>query len=423
MAHQAGARGRVTGRALLHHALRAARFAGIAGLGLAASALADGGTAAPVAIATPSANLAFANEIEGSFVRAIVGLRDSGLRQSMSEIDRALERHPNFRLGHLVKGDMLMARAGKPVAFASLSVDRGVVAPLQDEARARLRRYLAAPNVDALPTPVLQLAPTQKHVLVVDTSRSRLFVYRNDGGTPRYVTDFYVSVGKNGIDKQRQGDQKTPIGVYRVIDVKNRLPDLYGPGAFPLDYPNEWDRLHQRDGHGIWLHGTPSDTYARPPNATDGCVALTNDDFQRLSRFVDVSRTPVVIGNQVSWQDAAPWEASRKGFMAAFEQWRADWESRNVEKYFSHYSPRFRSETRDFAAWKAQKRKVNAGKAWIKVGVHDLSAFAYPGARDLVVVTFEQDYRSNNLSNKTVKRQYWAREGAAWRIVHETVIS
>jgi hypothetical protein len=95
----------------------------------------------------------------------------------------------------------------------------------------------------------------------------------------------------------------------------------------------------------------------------------------------------------------------------------------DTNRYFSHYSHSFRSESRDLASWKAQKRKVNAGKQWIKVGVKDVSLFAYPGARDVMMITFEQDYRSNNLSNRTVKRQYWTREGQAWRILHEAVVS
>ena len=66
---------------------------------------------------------------------------------------------------------------------------------------------------------------------------------------------------------------------------------------------------------------------------------------------------------------------------------------------------------------------MNAAKSWIKVGVKDVSLFAYPGAREMMVVSFEQDYRSNNLSNRTHKRQYWARENGRWRIVHEAVVS
>ena len=38
-------------------------------------------------------------------------------------------------------------------------------------------------------------------------------------------------------------------------------------------------------------------------------------------------------------------------------------------------------------------------------------------------VTFSQDYRSNNLSNRTHKRQYWVREDQRWRILHESVIN
>ena len=57
------------------------------------------------------------------------------------------------------------------------------------------------------------------------------------------------------------------------------------------------------------------------------------------------------------------------------------------------------------------------------MGVSDVSLFEYPGSRDLMMVSFEQDYRSNNLSNRTSKRQYWSREGGQWRIVHEAVVT
>ena len=43
----------------------------------------------------------------------------------------------------------------------------------------------------------------------------------------------------------------------------------------------------------------------------------------------------------------------------------------------------------------------------------------YPRERDVVVVTFVQDYRSNGLSNVMKKRQYWAKEAGAWRIIYE----
>jgi murein L,D-transpeptidase YafK len=406
----------VTGKTPFRTGVRYAQRVALVSFGMAAAALADG--------ANPFlAGSAFSNEVEGALVRALTGLREQGLKQAMSEVDGMLTRNPNYRLGHLIKGDLLMALAGRPVAFASTTASEASVAPLQDEARVRMKRYLDAPPVDFLPSPLLQLSDKQSHALLIDTSRSRLFVYANDLGRPRYVTDFYISLGKNGIDKSREGDQKTPIGIYTLLALKDKLPDFYGPGAYPLTYPNDWDKINGRYGHGIWLHGTPSETYARAPWATDGCVVLTNEDLARLSKYVDVSRTPVVIGQSVEGQDPRQWEAERERFLAAFGRWKADWESLDAQRYLANYSPNFRTDKRDFATWSARKRHVTSGKTWIKVGVHDMSVFAYPGSRDLMMITFEQDYRSNNLSNRTLKRQFWAREGGRWRIVHEAVVT
>ena len=196
-------------------------------------------TAALADDAAPEAAVpAFANEVEASLVRAIVGLRENGLRHAIGEIDVALAKTPNFRLGHLIKGDLLMARAGNPVAFGPLtaSATRGL-APLQEEARARLQHYLDAPPRDHLPLPVMQLSADQAHAILVDTARSRLFVFANRDGAPRYVTDFYVSVGKNGVEKRREGDQKTPLGVYTIVSSKEKLPDFYGVRRLPDQLP------------------------------------------------------------------------------------------------------------------------------------------------------------------------------------------
>jgi murein L,D-transpeptidase YafK len=384
---------------------------------LSATALADG------SLFPLGDGPAFGNQVEASVVRAIVELRDSALSRALTEINKAVADRPNFRLAQLVKGDILMAQAGRPVAFASAAVPAASLAPLQDEARVRLQRYLDAPPADALPDALLELAPSQPYAIVVDTSRSRLYVYANELGRPRYVTDFYISLGRFGVEKAREGDQKTPIGVYTVIADREKLPDFYGPRAFPLSYPNDWDRLQGRKGHGIWLHGTPSETYSRPPWATDGCLVLANDDLARLSKYVDVSRTPVVICASIRWRDRRAWEADRAAFLAAFDGWKKSWESRDADRYLANYSTRFRAESRDLASWKARKRQVNAGKAWVKVAVDEMSLFAYPGEKDMMMVTFRQDYRSSNLSNVTRKRQYWVREGGAWRILAESVVS
>jgi len=342
---------------------------------------------------------------------------------ALKRVDALITDYPNFRLAHLVRGDLLLARARPLQTFGNVvkTVPQERVEGLREEALARLRAQRQRPGDDRLPRYVLQLHPEQKHALVVDSRRSRLYVYANEAGQPKLIADYYVTLGKNGIDKTREGDQKTPVGVYHVTAnlPRNKLTDFYGAGAFPINYPNEWDRRQGRNGHGIWLHGVPSDVYSRPPRASDGCIVLANPDLESLRQRLQIGLTPVIIADEIEWTDRAALEGERAGLAAALEQWRADWQSRDTERYLAHYSPRFATKDQDYAAFAAHKLKVNAGKSWIKVNLSRVAMLRYPAERDVVVVTFEQDYRSSGLSNVMQKRQYWVKEGARWKILYE----
>ena len=133
---------------------------------------------------------------------------------------------------------------------------------------------------------------------------------------------------------------------------------------------------------------------------------------------LQIGLTPVIIADEIEWTDTAMLEAERKALASALEDWRADWESRDTEKYLAHYAARFSGGGQDLAAWSAHKRKVNAAKRWIKVGVSRLSMFRYP-RENFIEVSFDQDYRSSNLSNAMHKRQYWIHEDGRWRILYE----
>ncbi len=369
------------------------------------------------------------NAPEALLAQTLIAIAGAQFDIALAEIDKVLKQHPNFRLAHLVKGDLLMARA-RPIsgigAAPGAPADR--IADLREEARARLVRHQQERPFNRVPSNLLQLTPDQKYVFVVDASKFTLYVFENDNGTPRYVADYYATIGRNGSEKLREGDKKTPLGVYHVTGNLPReqltktygsLSELYGDGAFPINYPNEWDRRRGRTGHGIWLHGVPFDTYSRPPQSSDGCVALTNDDLQAISKRVQVGVTPVIIAQGVDWVDADAAKNTRESLQRSLDEWRRDWESRDIERYLRHYSREFSSGKQDIAAWSQQKRSVNAGKAWIKVGIDGVSMFLYPGNNNLAVVTFSQDYASSNISNKMRKRQYWQLENGHWRIIHE----
>lgn len=361
-------------------------------------------------------------EAEALLVKTLLAIRNNQLDVALGEIDRVIQSYPNFRLAHLIKGDLLLARA-RPIREigAMPNAPRDRIADLRDEARVRLARYQSERPTDRVPKYLLQLNAEQKYALVVDTGRSTLYVFENRNGLPHYVADYYVTSGKNGTDKTRQGDKKTPLGVYHVTAnlPRAKLGDFYGVGAFPISYPNEWDRREGRNGNGIWLHGTPSDTYSRPPRASDGCVVLTNQDLTMLGKNLQIGITPVIITEAIEWAKPEALNAVRADLLKRLEDWRHDWESLDTEKYLKHYAGGFSTGSQNLAEWSQQKRQVNAAKSWIKVKINRLSVFLYPGRDDLAVVTFDQDYSSSNLNNEMNKRQYWINEKGAWHILYE----
>ena len=368
------------------------------------------------------------NEVETLLVNSLAKVLDNRLDDALKGIDAILVKSPNFRLAHLIKGDLLLARAQPISTLGNTSKAKWeTLNDLRQEARVRFDRYQNSPPLDQAPRHILQMSPDQPYAVVVDTSRSRLYVYRNDNGEPRYLTDYYISIGKKGADKLREGDQKTPVGVYQVVDnlAKSRLTDFYGPGAFPLSYPNEWDKREGRNGHGIWLHGTPSDTFSRPPRASKGCVVLTNENLVDLAKYMRIGATPVVISTRAEWIEPGKWQARKKEILSAIRSWQRDREGRDVKRYLSHYGRSFLADRLNLAGRSTQKRAANDGKTFVKVALSNMSIYAYPGAEEMVVVTFnqgyigDQDHIGNKLGNQMKKRQYWRRENGRWQIVYE----
>ena len=358
---------------------------------------------------------------EAMLVGALIDIRENRLGAALDRVNALLAMKPDFRLAQLIKGDLLMARAGPIANMGAAVAPAERLNDLRDEARARLARYQQQQPSKLMPKYLLQLEADQRYAVVVDTGKSTLYLFENRDGTPQYIADYYITVGKNGSHKLREGDKRTPLGVYHVTSQlpSNKLDPFYGTGAFPISYPNEFDVREGRNGHGIWLHGVPRDTYSRPPRASDGCVVLSNEDLDNLAKRVQIGVTPVIISERIDWVEPAATQAMRSGLAQSVEHWRHDWESRSTDKYLQYYARSFAAGDQGRAAWAAQKRRVNASKEWIKVQLSDVSMFLYPGRDDLAVVNFMQDYSSSNLSNKMRKRQYWIKQDGNWKILYE----
>lgn len=353
--------------------------------------------------------------------KTLQDIRASRLDDALKEVDRVIAIRPDFKLAYLIKGDLLMARA-RPLSgmgtMANKARDEQSLSDLQDEARVRLLRYIDQPDPTLLPRQILQLAPQQRYALLADASRARLYLFENVDGEPRLKRDYYMTIGRNGTDKRVEGDKRTPIGVYQIIQQlpRTQLADLYGDGAFPLNYPNAWDQVQGRGGHGIWLHGVPSDTYSRPPRSSDGCVVVTNPDLTELSRYIQVGVTPVVIVDRADWVDRHTWERSRAQLLDRLSQWQQDWQARDADGFLDHYAPDFLQGRG--RGWAASKKRNIENKDWIKVDVRDVSLFIYPGG-EMAYTEFVQDYASDRLSSTSRKQLFWKLLDGHWRIALE----
>ncbi len=364
---------------------------------------------------------------EEMLIAAMDRIRNGHMDAALKELRDLVHKKPNFRLAQLMYADLLLAKSRPITDFGNIaSAPYGQIAALRAEARARWQHFLSPPPAGEIPASLVKLSHDQRHVIVVDMKHSRLYLFANRDGVPRLMTDFYATIGKNGIGKDTEGDGRTPVGVYFVTESlkAKQLPDLYGDGGFPIDYPNVWDQRHGRTGYGIWLHGTPSNTFSRPPHDSDGCVVVSNRDLMALQPFIRPGTTPVILAKSIEWMTVSQWRHRQARLEEVIDQWRKDWQSRNAELYLRHYSPKYSGLGMDYSQWVRYKRRVNTSKKFIKVDITDQSIFKYPGEQSVLVVTFKQDYKSKDYQRRFVKRQYWKRDkDGKWRIVYEGAVS
>lgn len=359
---------------------------------------------------------------EAALASIYVQIASGNTQQALKQTDALLQQYPNFRLAHLIRGDLLLSRTRPITGLGSVpDAPADSLNALRNEALKRLEALRSRPPEGMVPPYALQLREDQKHLIVADMARSRLYLFAQKNGQLKLLDDKYISQGKEGSGKEREGDQRTPIGVYQTTSLipDEKLDDFYGAGALPINYPNDFDRRLGRTGHGIWLHGVPSDTYSRTPLASDGCVVLANPDMANLMQTVAPRGTPVLISRKIEWVSAAQIEKERKALKDTMENWVNDWQSREHLRYARHYDLEFKSDKMTRKDWLARKQVVNQNKSWIKVQINDLSMFRYPGERQLAVVEFTQDYASSNLSSVSRKRMYWIKRGDEWKILIE----
>ncbi len=356
---------------------------------------------------------------EEQLVAAIELARAGRLGDSVDALAALVERQPNFRLAQLIYADLLAARSGVRGIMADDEDPR--IKELFEEARLRLDRARFSPPTGTAPDAVLQLSREYPYLVLIDLPGARMHLMRNVDGVLQSIGSRYAAMGRAGYGKQVEGDLRTPVGVYQITGWMGdeSLPELYGTGALPLNYPNLWDRYKAKTGHGIWLHGVPRQTYVRAPRSSEGCVTLANEDLLWLKSHVHGNRTPVVMAEKLQWVPESKLRREREAFLERIEDWRAAWSAKDTEAYLAFYGEDFMTSGIGKTAFAEHKRRVNAAKKFVSVKLADVSLFRYP-SEQIMLAQFTLDYDSDNFRFQARKEQYWRQDGKGqWHIFRE----
>lgn len=379
-------------------------------------------TRSPVSLDRVVDGLAEARLIE---VYKLIG--QSRNREALVKVEQLLKSVPNFQLAQLVYGDLLTARTRPLMAFgdvpeASARSAGTVLSELRDESLLRISALRERPPAGTVPSQFLALSTRTRHAIAVDASKSRLYLFQNSATGLKLVSDYYISMGKAGISKNAEGDQRTPLGVYYItsnLDPKS-LKDFYGSGALPINYPNVLDNKRGKTGSGIWLHGTPPTQFSRPPLATDGCVVLANPDLMHIIKTVEVRTTPVVIAPKLDWISLHNIRSEGKPFEDALQAWRNAKASGNVQRILSFYAADFNVNGKTLSQWTPTLIAEISATKGRTIQLKDVSYLHWIDTSDTMVVTFGEV--ADGTRTGWTKRQYWSREGNQWKIFFEGLI-
>ena len=135
-----------------------------------------------------------------------------------------------------------------------------------------------------------------KYNILINKSTFTLSLFKGS----ELVKNYPVAVGRNTGDKQYVGDNRTPVGDFKIVSIENASKWKHdfgdGKGKIAGAYGTWFLRLDAKGWKGIGIHGT-HDPDSRGTNATEGCIRLSNEDIDELKQYA-YRNMPVIIREQ-----------------------------------------------------------------------------------------------------------------------------
>ncbi len=259
-------------------------------------------------------------------------------------------------------------------------------------------------------------ADSTENIVLVDKARQQLFVVRSSApGHLDLIKTYRVTTGKNNGDKQKEGDLKTPEGIYYIVSSISgeRLPSKYGPLALVLNYPNKVDRLLNKTGSNIWIHGRDEKIQ---DFQTEGCVSLDNGNVLNLLTYVTSYETPIIINDSLRTFGEQEYHLLGDYWKRKLDTWARAWETGDTLTYFNYYSPLYDDGSLNYREFKEKKTYLESVYDWKSVQVDDIILLYSKREAHLL---FTQSYVCPNFYSRGTKRLTLVSRHNDWRIVTE----
>jgi len=266
------------------------------------------------------------------------------------------------------------------------------------------------------------------HVILVEKATHKLHLYENSTTTPKLVKTYSTATGKFKGDKFINGDHKTPEGIYTIYDFLSKeellkrhgkYAEIYGSGAFPMDYPNFMDERAGKTGGGIWLHSTDNDNRISKGLDSKGCVVLQNADLRDISQFIELDHTPIIVVQDVLYLSKSTWERNRSDVSDIVTKWATAWQNKDFDTYINSYdSKNFYDRSKgNYNSYKAYKKAVFSRIDSPSIKFDFISIMA---KSDYAVVQLQQNYQSSIINDIGKKTLYLKKDANYdWKIVGE----
>ncbi|HPG39267.1 MAG TPA: L,D-transpeptidase family protein [bacterium] len=255
-------------------------------------------------------------------------------------------------------------------------------------------------------------------VFLVEKKSQQFFILQVNDTAFSVIKQYSCSTGKVSGNKNEAGDLKTPEGIYFIIEEKDssRLSLIYGAGAFVLDYPNAFDQLNKKNGHGIWIHGTNEPERIKNSNDTQGCVVLNNEDYKDLGQFVKPHITPVLIVNELLYRQKQFINQDKNNIMSFLDNWQRNWQDRNIEGYMQCYAANFTLNFMNWQEYHDYKNYIFNTTQSIDVEFSNLQIIC---EMEQYVVNFYQTYKADGYIDYGIKQLYLQKDNDQYHIIKE----